>query len=114
MHLGFFSLAVRKCIEDDDVSGVGITLDHSLRIQSLMVEESRLQELETAGRMAPATRRLVLIAPFSTYIAQDPRQGMAPAAAGAAHPIPSNVIKIAPHRQTGGTSFFRWFLILSA
>lgn len=58
MHLGFFSLAVRKCIEDDHVSGVGITLDHSLRIQSLMVEESRLQELEAAGRMAPANRRL--------------------------------------------------------
>lgn len=57
MHLGFFSLAVRKCIEDGDVSGVGVTLDHSLRIQSLMVEEWRLQELEAAGRMAPATRR---------------------------------------------------------
>lgn len=57
MHLGFFSLAVRKCIEDSNVSGVGFILDHSLRIRSLMVEEWRLQELEAAGRMAPATRR---------------------------------------------------------
>ena len=55
MRFGFFSLAVRKCIEDGDVSGV--TLDHSLRIQSLMVEEWRLQEFEAAGRMAPETRR---------------------------------------------------------
>lgn len=48
---------MRKCIEDSNVSGVGFTLDHSLRIRSLTVEEWRLQELEAAGRMAPATRR---------------------------------------------------------
>lgn len=52
-----FSLTVRKYIQDSDLRQAGLTPDHSLRFQSLMVEKLRLQNLEAAGRMVSMTRR---------------------------------------------------------